>query len=86
MATVARKAPAGVGPGNELGRPIRSTNRWSLTHPRRRTSSSRIIAVWAAGLPNAIVPSFRNSSATSRTVPRCGQSRRLSPLTLPVGF
>ncbi|WP_246159316.1 hypothetical protein [Catellatospora sichuanensis] len=49
--------------------PIRSTNRSSVTHRRRRTISSRIIAVCAAGPPNAIKPSLRNSNATSATDP-----------------
>jgi len=55
------------GPGIRFVAPIRSTNLWSLIQPRRRTSSSRIIAVCAAGPPNAIVPSLRDTNATSRT-------------------
>jgi hypothetical protein len=32
---------------------------------RFRTNSSSIIAMWAAGPPNAIVPSFKKMSASS---------------------
>ena len=49
------------GPGIRLVAPIRSTNRSSVTQPRAATSSSRIIAVCAAGPPNATRPSRRNT-------------------------
>src|SRR5262245_45452296 len=39
-------------------------------HPRRRTNSSSIIAICAAGPPNAVVPRRKNDTAISRNVCR----------------
>src|SRR5882724_6292409 len=55
-----------AGPGNKFVAPRRSTNCSSLSQRRRRTTSSRIMAMCAAGPPKAIVPSLRKSQATSR--------------------
>src|SRR6266581_3594581 len=54
------------GPGIRFVAPRRSTNCSSLSQRRRRTTSSRIMAMCAAGPPKAIVPSLRKSQATSR--------------------
>src|ERR1019366_8176848 len=51
-----------------------SRNSACVIHCRRRTNSSSIIARCAAGPPNAIVPSFRNTRAIS---PR--DASRISP-------
>ncbi len=50
--------------------PIRSRNSSRVSHFRRRTTSSSIIAMWAAGPPNAVAPSRGNTSASSRNVVR----------------
>ncbi len=67
------------GPGISWVAPTRSTKRSSSTHARRLTSSSRIIAVWAAGPPKATSPSLRNTATTSPGSRR--RSRR--PLSFP---
>src|SRR2546428_282663 len=54
------------GPGIRFVAPRRSTNCSSLSQRRRRTTSSRIVAMCAAGPQRAIVPSLRKSQATSR--------------------
>ncbi len=59
--------------------PSRSRNRSSLTHRRRRTTSSRMSAMWAAGPPKPITPSFENSAITSRRPP----GTVVTPATLP---
>src|SRR5438132_10612949 len=46
--------------------PRRSRKRSSLTHFRRVTTSSRMSAMWAAGPPKPMAPSFTKKSATSR--------------------
>src|SRR6266511_4438687 len=53
------------GPGIRFVPPTRSRNSCSLTHPRRRTTSSRIMAICAAGPPKAMHPNFKNTPATS---------------------
>src|SRR5437868_8019401 len=53
------------GPGIRLVAPSRSRNFSRVSQPRRVTISSSIIAMWAAGPPNAIVPSFKNKNASS---------------------
>src|SRR5262245_46659829 len=70
-----------LGPGIRLVAPMRSTKRSLLTQPRRRTTSSCIIAMWAAGPPKAVTPRRRNSPASSRTRPGCpsGGGLRSSP-------
>src|SRR5262249_61266190 len=55
-----------LGPGIRFVGPRRSTTCSSLSQRRRRTPSSRIMAMCAAGPPKAIVPSLRKSQATSR--------------------
>src|SRR5215472_4337082 len=54
-----------LGPGMILARPNRSRKRSSLTHLRLVTSSRRIIAICAAGPPNAVKPKVRKTTATS---------------------
>src|SRR5579863_2642786 len=54
-----------VGPGIRLAAPRRSRNCWSSSQPRRRTTSSRITAICAAGPPKAVAPSLRKSAARS---------------------
>src|SRR5713101_468651 len=61
-----------LGPGMRLAAPKRSRNCSRVSHCRRRTVSSSIIAMCAAGPPNAVKPSRRNSSATSRSRARSG--------------
>src|SRR5438093_2261542 len=46
--------------------PRRSRKRSSLTHFRRVTTSSRMSAMWAAGPPKPMTPSFTKRSATWR--------------------
>src|SRR5271166_6064784 len=60
-----------LGPGMRLVAPRRSTNSAWVSQPRRRTTSSSIKAIWAAGPPKAVIPSLRNNRANS---PRCFQS------------
>src|SRR6266704_2241047 len=55
-----------VVPGIRFVAPSRSTNCSALSQRRRRTTSSRLMAMCAAGPPKAIVPSLRKSQATSR--------------------
>src|SRR5271157_3836163 len=57
-----------LGPGIRFAVASRSRNSSCVIHFRRRTNSSSIIARCAAGPPNAIVPSFRNTSAISPSV------------------
>src|SRR5208337_4090093 len=57
-----------LGPGMRLVTPRRSRNSAWMSQPRRRTTSSSIKAIWAAGPPKAVMPSLRNSRANS---PRC---------------
>jgi hypothetical protein len=57
------------GPGMRLVAPLRSKNSWSPIHPRRVTTSWRIIATCAAGPPNATKPSFVKSRKSSRNSP-----------------
>src|SRR5579885_229606 len=52
-----------LGPGMRLDAPSTSRKSARDTHPRRRTNSSSIIAICAAGPPKAIVPSRRKDSA-----------------------
>src|SRR5919106_6299770 len=54
-----------LGPGIRLVAPTISRNSWSLSHPRRRTTSSRIIAMCAAGPPKAMQPNLKKRPATS---------------------
>jgi hypothetical protein len=54
-----------LGPGIRLVAPRRSRNFSSLSQRRRFTTSSRIIAMCAAGPPNAVAPSRRKSSPSS---------------------
>jgi hypothetical protein len=55
-----------LGPRLRLVAPTRSTNRSSVTHRRRRTTWSWIIAMRAAGPPNAVTPSRRHGRVTSQ--------------------
>src|ERR687892_1382768 len=55
-----------LGPRLRLVAPTRSTNRSSVTHRRRRTTWSWIIAMRAAGPPNAVPPSRRHGRVTSQ--------------------
>src|SRR5688500_12195950 len=48
----------------------RSRNCCSLTQRRRRTSSARMSAMWAAGPPKPMTPSVRNTRATSPSMAR----------------
>src|SRR5262249_10360718 len=59
-----------VGPGIRLAAPIRSSSRSRVIQPRRRTTSSSIIAMCAAGPPNAVNPSRANSHASSPSAVR----------------
>src|SRR5579871_594452 len=59
-----------LGPGIRLAAPRRSRNSCSDSHWRRRTTSWRMSAMWAAGPPNAMQPSFRKSAATAPSEPR----------------
>ena len=54
--------------------PSRSRNSSCVSQPRSRTTSSSIIAMCAAGPPNAVQPSLRKSIATSRS----GGAERMS--------
>src|SRR5437764_2438631 len=56
-----------LGPGSTLTAPNRSRNSSSSIQSRRRTVSSRSIATWTAGPPNATVP---NLAITATTSPR----------------
>src|SRR5216684_2643280 len=66
------------GPGIRFVAPSMSRNSSCEIHPRRRTNSSSIIAIFAAGPPKAVVPSRRNETAISRSlvgsVMTCGGS------------
>src|SRR5690606_38139013 len=53
------------GPEIKFVAPIKSRNCCSDNQFHFTTTSSRIIAVWAAGPPNAVNPSFRKSRAIS---------------------
>src|SRR2546428_3065023 len=53
------------GPGIRLVAPTRSMNFSCDSQPRRRTTSSSIMAMCAAGPPKPMVPSFRKSHASS---------------------
>src|SRR5262245_52587733 len=59
------------GPGIRYVAPRRSRNCSRVSHRRRRTTSSSISAMWAAGPPKPITPSLRNRRATSPTRPGC---------------
>src|SRR5665647_1980341 len=65
-----------LGPGIRFVAPTRSRNSERDTQPRRVTTSSSIIAIWAAGPPKAVVPRRRNTRATS---PRAFGTGLLSP-------
>src|SRR3990172_6003579 len=54
-----------LGPGIRLVAPTRSRNCESLSHLRRFTTSSCMMARWAAGPPKAVAPSLRKRQATS---------------------
>src|SRR5579872_3230076 len=54
------------GPGMRLVAPRKSRNCSRVSHLRRETTSSSIIAMCAGGPPNATKPSFRKSRASSR--------------------
>src|SRR6184192_1978945 len=62
--------------------PKRSRKRSSLAHFRRVTTSSRMSAMWAAGPPKPMTPSFTKRRATS---PRgvAGLTRPWSPAAAP---
>ena len=62
-----------LGPGRRLTAPSKSRNFSRESHPRRRTSSSSIKAMWPAGPPKEITPRRRNTavSSPSRCPPRC---------------
>src|SRR5471030_216802 len=62
-----------LGPGIKLAAASRSRNSSRVSHALRATNSCSIIAMCAAGPPNAIVPSFRKTSASS-TNPTFGVS------------
>ena len=64
------------GPGIRFVAPRKSRNSSRVSHPRRRTTSSSIIAMCAAGPPKPIVPSLRKSRARSPSVVR-GLTRSL---------
>src|SRR5512134_1812188 len=57
-----------LGPGIRLVAPSRSRKCCSSIQPRRATISWRIMAIWAAGPPNAVAPMRRNIAPTSATV------------------
>ena len=61
------------GPGMRFVAPTRSRKRSRLSQPRRRTTSSSIMAMWAAGPPKPRVPSFRKSRASSRSAGAAGR-------------
>src|SRR6266568_4238866 len=50
--------------------PSRSRNSSGVSHARRRTISSSIMAMCAAGPPNDVAPRRRNNSASSESVVR----------------
>src|SRR5712691_877538 len=54
-----------LGPGMRFVAPRRSRNSASVSHRRRVTTSSFIMAIWAAGPPNAVKPSRRKSRVSS---------------------
>src|SRR5438552_1030903 len=72
-----------LGPGIRLVAPTRSMNFSCDNQPRRRTTSSSIRAMCAAGPPKPMVPSFRKSHASSFS-----RAVRLISLDLlrPLGF
>src|SRR5262249_55548757 len=72
-----------LGPGMRFAAPRRSRNSCGVSHRRRRTNSSSIIAMWTAGPPNASVPSFRKLSAIAPSVVRPGPLSVVKAQTLP---
>src|SRR5262249_26885465 len=72
-----------LGPGMRLAAPRRSRNSCGVSHRRRRTNSSSIMAMCTAGPPNASVPSFRKLSAIAPSVTRLGSVSVLKAQTLP---
>src|SRR5215469_8877634 len=72
-----------LGPGMRFAAPRRSRNSCGVSHRRRRTNSSSIIAMWTAGPPNASVPSFRKLNAIAPSVARPGPLSVAKAETLP---
>jgi hypothetical protein len=62
------------GPGMRFVAPSRSRNCSSVSHVRLRTTSSRIIVMWAAGPPKAVAPRRRNSADSSASDVFCEPS------------
>src|SRR6185503_11855987 len=56
-----------LGPGIRFVAPRRSRNASRVSHLRRFTTSSSIMAIWARGPPKAVVPSRRKRKASSRS-------------------
>src|SRR5579871_5035775 len=56
-----------------LAAPSRSRNWSRVSHWRRRTTASSIMAMWTAGPPKEVSPSRKYSNATCRTSPRSGR-------------
>jgi hypothetical protein len=54
-----------LGPGIKFVGPSKSRNSWSLSHLRRCKISSCIMLMCAAGPPKPVIPSFRNTAASS---------------------
>src|SRR5438093_6434782 len=71
-----------LGPGIRLVAPTRSMNFSCDSQPRRRTTSSSIMAMCAAGPPKPMVPSFRKSHASSFK----RAERLMTYLLRPFGF
>jgi len=61
-----------LGPGTRLVAASRSRKCSRLSQRRRETVSCSMRAMWAAGPPKLIVPSFRNRPATSNRLRDCG--------------
>ena len=55
------------GPGIRFVAPSRSRNSSRVSQPRRRTNSSSMSAMWAAGPPKLVAPSRRKTPATVRS-------------------
>src|SRR5688500_16218027 len=66
------------GPGSRLVAPSRSRNSSRVIQRRLRTTSSSIIAMCAAGPPNAVVPNRRKRRARSRSEARSLRPRDIS--------
>ena len=61
-----------AGPGSRLQAAIASSKRLAAIHPRRSTTSSRSMAMWAGGPPKPSTPILPHSRATVSSDGGCG--------------